>query len=473
MKSLFRTCLQKTVSYLPVFLLSFLVSLFVYRGTFSLFFLQDDFVWFSEAQKIWQHWSGIFTLKISNFFMPTIYSYFSLSFYLFGTHPLPYYLFNIFLHALNGVLLFVLTKKLTNKKSAAYIALLFFLCLRYPMEGVVWISAVTVLFTAFFLLSAGNMWLLFLQTRKKIYYGLTLLFTILLILTKEWAVLLPIFLVFISYLCYGENHSLNKEKLKETIKLLLPFIVLFFVYGIIEYFVQKHSSPLLQKEHYEFGFHAFKNIFGNLFLTFIPFTDLVKFHSLLLAFVTAAGMFTIFVIEFHTGRKKWYLPLTASFGWMIVSFLPTAFFTWNPYVSRYSYLPAIGAAFAVGYFITHFTPKFRIIRSFTFFLFTFYLLTNIFFIHRVIQTVYLPTHREAQLFTESFSKIQKNAGDSYAFYPPHPIKDFVIPDMLSAFFLIPENRVKIYTFTEPCPPHTTCLQWNTNTKKLDVLSPLL
>ncbi len=450
---------------LAVFCLSLSLSILTYFPSLSLFFFSDDFVWFSQAQTIVHNWSEICTLEISHFFMPIIYTYFTFAWHTFGTNPAPYYLVNILLHSVNGFLLFILAKRLSPTNTLpALAAMIFFVCLASPMESIVWISAITVLITAFFLLLAGHSWISFLETKKRAYFALTVILALLLILTKEWFVLLLPFLLLISYLFYCTADT-NQKSLKQILVPLRLFFLLTVGYLVFQWWIQSQGSPLIEKEHYVFGFHAVKNILHNLILVFFPLKNLIIQHP---ALTTLAGIGLAIGVFFLEKKFNWTSrPITSSLIFLMIAFVPTASFTWDPYISRYTYLPAIGASLMCFFLFKH-LQTYKIPQKVFFILIIIYSAINIFFVHRVIHTVYLPVHQEIRAFIFALSQpeIDLKNTEYYGFFPPFPILDFVIPDALQATFSVEKTHVKIYSSNDACEPNRRCLRWNSKTKTI-------
>lgn len=465
MKRLLHAITQKPYHHVWFFLFLFFMATLSYLPIFSLSFTADDFVWLAHAKQAnFPFINDIFTLKISNFLMSTIYAYFIAAYHVFDLQPYYYYLINIFLHAANAFTLFLITKHITSHKHIAYITSISFLLFRYPMEAIAWISAVTVLFSTLFLLLSGYSWVRYLKSRKMIHFFLTLLWGILLMLTKEWSVLLPPFLLMLTYLFVRERKQSFLKVLRKTYKQILLFVPMFLIYLFFQYSIQHTTSPLIEKNIYVFGLHSIPNIIHNIFLSFIPIHSPVHTGPSLLFWLTTLGLFFLTVITVYYEKKKArVLPFYVFLSWMIIAYIPTSFFTWNPYVSRYAYLPAIGAALFVGYLVK--ITSTRAQKGVFYVLLIVYISINLIFTQKVIKETYIPQHRQVQVFLTQVSQLPKPTETNFiSFTNPLPIQDFIIPEALFLYFDIPTSFIHISREKETCTE--SCYSWNIDTQQL-------
>ncbi|MBI2436326.1 MAG: glycosyltransferase family 39 protein [Candidatus Magasanikbacteria bacterium] len=448
----------------------FLVTaLIIYYPIFDFTFFQDDFVWISHAKDIWGGSAQIFTLKISHFVMPMVYGYFALAFKIFGLHSTFFYLVNILIHVMNSYLLFCIIKKLLPQHIAFFSSSIF-LVLRYPLEAVSWISAVTVLLTTLLLLLAGLSWIYFVESNLKLYYALTFIFCILLIFTKEWSILvIPFCILFYILIQLKRQQPIWSKK---YFLYFLPILIMFGIYLGYESVLQRESSVLITQGFYMIGWHALPNCVNNILLTFIPFTKLV--HAEPMVWLTAS---TIFLITGLVAGLYIYIktknPLGIGLVWMIISFIPTSFFTWDPYVSRYAYIPTIGAVLYIGYglkILQDLKLKKWIIHI-AYSVLLVYGLVNILFTHRVLHNLYKPIHDENKLFTEALYQIeprlQKN--EDIAIYHITPHKFFILPEILHTLIDVDPQKIHVPQNIEECMKYSQCLFWNSETKIIELL----
>jgi protein O-mannosyl-transferase len=165
---------------------------------------------------------------------------------LYGMAPAGHHLTSVLLHAINAVLLFLILHRMTGALwRSAFVAALFAL---HPLrvESVVWVSErKDVLSTLFWLLAvwayvryAEN--LQNHHSRRKVFYGLSLLFFVLGLMSKPMLVTLPFILLLLDYwplerLPLGAA-ALVKEK--------IPFFVLAAASSVVTILVQRHGGAI-------------------------------------------------------------------------------------------------------------------------------------------------------------------------------------------------------------------------------------
>ncbi|OIO18444.1 MAG: hypothetical protein AUJ23_03675 [Candidatus Magasanikbacteria bacterium CG1_02_32_51] len=471
MKTFFEKLKNLLNNNLFIFLLFLVIALVIYYPLFKFTFFQDDFVWLSNTKDIWAgkvSFNNIFTLKISNFVMPIIYSYFTIAYKIFGLSSFWFYLTNIILHTANTFILFKLLKNFFSKNIAITSAIIF-LTLRYSIESVSWISAITVLLTTLFLLSIGLLWISFLKTNNKIKYFFILFLTLLLILTKEWSVLLLPFLLILTILFQLKQNKKIIEK--KHVLHAIPIGIMFLVYILIEFSIQSKSSVLLDKGFYVLGWHAVPNIINNIFLTFLPILNIA--HNRPFIWIIASSIFLIssLVLGFYLLIKN-KNPLVLGIIWMIISFLPTSFFTWNPYVSRYSYIPAIGAVIFIGYGLKFIKDQQKIkLLQITTILIGVYCVFNIFFTYKTLYNSIETVQKENKYFTQALYKIENkiNKQDDLAIYNKTPHTDFILPEILHSLINISTEKVHVIKDLQECADYQQCLFWNSDKKEIELL----
>ena len=186
----------------------------------------------------WEHIKTAFTsFFVGNYAPLQIVSY-MLDYSLWGLNPSGYVFHNIFLHALNGYLLYRLLSRLSETFYPSILAALLFVSHPVQVESVVWISQrKNVLAMLFFLLSihfytfyrssAGQ------EIRK--HYALSLLFFACSLLTKSVAVVLPATLLLFD-LC------ISRRKFLKAIPDKLPYIFFALIIGVIALFSQSDES---------------------------------------------------------------------------------------------------------------------------------------------------------------------------------------------------------------------------------------
>ena len=154
---------------------------------------------------------------------------------------------------------------------------------------------------------------------------------------------------------------------------------------------------------------------------------------------------------------------------MMIAFLPTSFFTWDPYISRYAYLPAIGAIIYLGY-LFNFFEDIKYWKTISFIGFVIYIFINAVFLYRTNINFYSPTHEENKKFIIALQDVESkiNKQKDLIIYNNTPVTGFILPDLLYSLFNIEKNKIKVYPNDKVCPIENQCLKWNSNKKIIEL-----
>jgi hypothetical protein len=107
-------------------LLIFLSLAFFAMVRNNLFWHQSDYLYLTQALKIEHSWRAIFEPAPANIFQPLVNSVFFLEYHFFGLHASHYYLFNIFIHAVNSLLVYFIVLTLIKDRTIAVVSCLLF-----------------------------------------------------------------------------------------------------------------------------------------------------------------------------------------------------------------------------------------------------------------------------------------------------------------------------------------------------------
>jgi tetratricopeptide (TPR) repeat protein len=284
---------------------------------------------------------------------------FAIEYYFWQLNPLAYHAGNIFLHLLNGCLVFLLLLKLSRRKYLAFAIAIFFIAHPVQVESVDWISARSNLLYATFFLSALIVYLSDDQKPKLRTSLLVILLFGLSLLSKVSAIVLPLVLVAIDY--YRNNLS---------VKSIVNKIYLFALSAIFIAiaFVGKANAYSFDPEQY--------NLLSR--LSFLPIS-LVSYWQKMLLPINLQIFYPY--PEVHQGwlnstlYLSWIIvpvvaiwlwrwrsrPLTIlGASWMIITILPQL--PWIPanqvmIADRYLYLPLIGFAMVMADLLSYLREK--------------------------------------------------------------------------------------------------------------------
>ena len=184
----------------------------VYAGTLEHDFLLnwDDSLYVTENETIrgitWEHVKEAFTrFYVGNYAPIQIISY-MVDHAAGGLRPGVFIFTNVLLHALNGMLLYLLLFRLTRRKAVGFLAAFIFLFHPVQVESVAWISQRKNLLAMLFFLASFHSYISYRLTEKTtsmFYYTVSVSAFMLALLSKPVAIILPLVL-FLYDLCYRD-----------------------------------------------------------------------------------------------------------------------------------------------------------------------------------------------------------------------------------------------------------------------------
>ncbi|MFA6467008.1 MAG: hypothetical protein WCV71_04055 [Patescibacteria group bacterium] len=310
--------------------------LFVWLLKFGYFF-SDDFTWLWHAQKM-QSFRDIMTFKMSSYYSPVMNLFYYVSYKLFYYQAAYYFLFTILVHILSTFLVWLLLSKFVKNKLVVYLGAILFLVAGSAYESVIWISANIHSLTTLFILLAVYFYWLFLEDNKLKNAILVWLFFILALGTKEIAFISGplIILTFIFFV-------ISRKKLALTLyhKFLLFFIfIINAVYAFFEYRWQQ-GSVNISSGYWQLDFWQVLRWPVIIIDTIVPFGKLIDISNYRYFYVAS---FLLLILVIFILRKS--LLFYYGLFWLLIASLPTIFAVdkwWMPLVSRYTYLPKVGA----------------------------------------------------------------------------------------------------------------------------------
>ena len=221
-----------TLSPFPILLIA--ITLLVYGNSFVNSFVYDDYAFIVENQSIRR--LDIESV-ISNFtdkstiaatatmsedkWRPLTTTSFAIDYKFFGLDPRYYHVENVMLHAVNGILVYMMTALITGNAFITFIASLIFVIHPVQTESVTAICGRSnILFLIFYLSS----FIFHIKNRRyghsALHYTLSVTLFIFSLLSKEMAVTLP--LLFIWY----DIQFYSKRELRSYIQYYFPFLLL-------------------------------------------------------------------------------------------------------------------------------------------------------------------------------------------------------------------------------------------------------
>ena len=272
---------------------------------------------------------------------------------LYGLNPAGHHLTSVLLHALNGVLLFLILQKMTGAPwRAAVVAALFAL---HPLrvESVAWVSErKDVLSTLVGLLTLWA-YLRYAENLKsqisnfKSFYALALVFFALGLMAKPMLVTLPFVLLLLDYWPLERLQRSLAGLLREKI----PFFVLAAASSVVTFVVQRHGGAVSSLTGVPLGARV-----GNAFISYARYLGKIFWPARLSplyphpgywpAWKIAAAVIVLVAMTawvIRLGRSQPYLPV--GWCWFVGMLAPTIGLVQvgiQSMADRYSYLPSVG-----------------------------------------------------------------------------------------------------------------------------------
>jgi hypothetical protein len=229
-----------------VWVFLFALTLVFYHLTFRLFFQGDEWIFFETylgaVRSSWWPVAGLFRVfaepQALGFHMsPLLELIYVWTFHLFGLNYLAYLLLYLFIHSINGILMFIFVKELTGKKSLALTAATFFIISVNQSQAFTWISAApgTTIALSWMMLSLIFLFRYFRTSITKNWY-LCCTFLFLGLMTKETTLglvlVVPIFYFW-----------LRRPSVQEITKKMWPLVASVAIFGGMRVLFAPHTNP--------------------------------------------------------------------------------------------------------------------------------------------------------------------------------------------------------------------------------------
>jgi protein O-mannosyl-transferase len=308
----------------------------------------------------------------------------------------PFIRWNIFLHLLNSIFVFLLLYLLSGRKiPAAFIAAALFAVHPMHVESVAWVSERKDVLYTFFFLAGLLTYIKFIDTgkRKYLWLGATFILFLLSCLSKAMAVVFPLILILIDFWFYKSEKSESVKQIvknflsRRNILVMVPFFIISLIFGLI--------ATSVQSGHNFLGLLRFINRPNDVVDIVGPFSALQKvqigsfgFVSYLLKFFLPVNLSPYYpyppLSEFSHGTfpLKLWISVLASLAILLFSIISLrksklVFFCMGFYLltlilvlqvlsvgtaimaERYSYLPYAGLAFLPATLIAESPKKIR------------------------------------------------------------------------------------------------------------------
>ncbi|MFA6081413.1 MAG: hypothetical protein WC741_03315 [Patescibacteria group bacterium] len=374
---------MNTKSYILVFVVSILISFFLYGNSLSHEFIWDDFIFAGRVElrnpgylkKLWLEPLDVSrSTPIS--YRPTLIFTAVLNFLITGESAVGFHLFSILLNGLVTFLVFVLVYKLFFSKTLTIFSSLLFAFFPIHTEAVAQIKSRDSLLATFFMLIT---WIFFLnatEKKEKVNYSLIFFSSVFFLLTlfsKEFKLIGPLIMLIVFFL------QKNPQWLT-IIKIGLLYLPAVIIYMIMRYLalgsfevskIDYMRNPLFYSDWLTRIGTSFKAVSIYLIKILAPYNlsatyaynhfPLVKnplhsWESLLFIGLFAGLIYLIF------NKKTRTLPLTIGLVFFFIAIICVSnliILLTDLFTERWAYFPSIGIAIAAGYLINLLYKRWR------------------------------------------------------------------------------------------------------------------
>lgn len=362
------TDLKKVLVSIPAIVIYIVLGVVVvYWNSLSNYFVGDDFTWLRWAAdcrvyapqlhgscpSIGTTFTQYFTDAHNFFYRPGTKIYFYLMYSLFWLNPILYHVGQILIHAVTGVVLFLLSWRLLKSKLFAGVAVVLFLPLSGMYEALFWISVSGHLLSVFFVV-LGLLFYSYWQSSKHIV--LLLLSIVSLVLAPffhEYAVVGPLLIILLSLV---ETKNSVIKTLRSIWWSYLPYLALIPAYLFMR--VSAGSAGFQGDYNYnliKLPVNFLGNIFGYVMLAVAGVNSLPLYQSLRMslrdnmllalgigavaAVLVLGALWWLWKNEHRDARRLTLFGL----GFFVISMLP--FVGLGNMTERYLYFGAFGLVF--------------------------------------------------------------------------------------------------------------------------------
>ena len=279
-----------------------------------------------------------FTYSI--YYRPVQILSYAVDYHLWGMNPFAFHLSNIFLHFLNSILVFFLTRRLTRENTVSLLAAVLFAVHPAYAGAVSYVSGRTDLLFFFFGFLYMLFYMLFAEKKKYPLLPASVFFLGLSLLCKEAAVVFPFLLFFMSV-------WILRERSRVSFACQVPGFLLAGGYAALHHFFFSHKYPLVLKLQ---DFPGMLLRYSEMVMEFFGLAIFpVGLHmrrsvavspaeALVFAFAAICFIFLVFYLKKDRGT------LLFSIAFFLIALLPFLFMTghFKVFAEHWLYLPGYG-----------------------------------------------------------------------------------------------------------------------------------
>ena len=288
----------------------------LYASSFKHGFSTEDYSILLATIQGFKNFS-LFDVFVNAFFQPSFYrpipawTFFHYLYAIFGLNPLGYRIVVFSIFCCNAILVYTLLNKLSKNDIVSFIGAVFYITRGTNNDPIRWICLDNEIIMSFFILLALVVYVEYLAKKDLKFYIFSILFTVLAIMSKEPAIMLPL-LIFCIELIHLEERSITE--IKKIICRIFPFLLIFAIcFGRLLFF-RYQTSP----GPYELQFSL--NILVKNLIFYIPnlFNNIVE--SIIFALIIITCVFSLIK------HKQQLSKIFIMFLFIFLSVIPFIFF---------------------------------------------------------------------------------------------------------------------------------------------------
>jgi len=356
-----------------------LVSFIFYKALWNDFVNYDDPEYVLENARIqsglnWQTVRWAFSSGYAANWHPLTWLSHALDYQLFHLQPWGHHLTSVLLHITNALLLFIFLERATGSVSRSLAIAALFGAHPLHVESVAWVAERKDVLSALFWILGMLSYQRYVSLRHngrtsgRVYYGLTLLFFALGLLSKPMVITFPVCLLLLDYWPFARFERTTATTVRSIFIEKLPFFVLSALSALVTYLVHLRGSSLASPVYFPLSVRLTTvpvSYCRYLWKMFYP-VDLCVFYIhpriwpvsviasttlLLIAMSIAAVRLRFFARYFFVGWTWFLITLVPVIGIIQTGSQSIA--------DRYTYIPYIGLFIAVCWLIPDVLPHFR------------------------------------------------------------------------------------------------------------------
>lgn len=304
-----------------------LLSYLFYVKTLSFFFVSDDFFFISFQTLI----DSIRFRPDFPHYIPVFMAFMWLLRAIFGPNPTAYHTITVFLHLLNGILVYVLGTKITRNKTLSIAATLLFSFFFTHYEVVFWITGIaTSLMTLFYLIGLLA-FIRFSNNSRPAWYGIFLISFLAATLSHEFAISLL-------YACLMYNLMFTKKYLSVSSNFRIFLIPTLLTVLLLSLKISHFSQPsMIHVASLSSFVESSVKSFSYLIFPFPGITDLLPKWTHILVSISLASCY--FILFYHNNMIRYF------FLWLVITIV--LFCLVSVPQARYLYLSSIPAIYVL------------------------------------------------------------------------------------------------------------------------------